>query len=191
MPARSEYLEAGKIVNTHGVKGNVKIESWCDSPSVLASLKKIYFKRKNGEYIPIDVESSFVHKGHAIMSLSGIDDIDDALKYKGALVFAARKDIPIKDGSVFVCDLVGLPVIDADSGEVYGKVVRYVTGPAQDLYEVELPPIESEAKESAEEGAEELPAKPRLCYIPSVEQFIDRVELESGVYIRPIEGLIE
>ena len=123
----SVYIEAGKIVNTHGVKGSVKIESWCDTPVVLSSLTKIFIKKKSGEFIRLDRESSFVSKRHAVMKLRGIDTLDEALKYKGALVYAMRSDIPREEGSVFICDLIGLPVIDADDGTVYGEVSDYIS----------------------------------------------------------------
>ena len=176
----SGYLEAGKIVNTHGVRGNVKVESWCDSPDVLASLKKIYFKKKSGEYILSEIKGAFVHKGYAVMSLSGIDTMDDALRYKGAVVYAERNDIPRGENDIFICDLIGLPVIDADSGCTYGHVRDYTAGRAQDLYEIELDGMSADAE-----------GRTRICYIPAVEQFIDHVDTESGVYIRPIEGLID
>ena len=50
------YLEAGKIINTHGVRGEVKIEHWCDSPDVLAELSTVYFKKKGG-FVPIKIKS--------------------------------------------------------------------------------------------------------------------------------------
>ncbi len=176
----SVYIEAGKIVNTHGVKGSVKIESWCDTPVVLSSLTKIFIKKKSGEFIRLDRESSFVSKRHAVMKLRGIDTLDEALKYKGALVYAMRSDIPREEGSVFICDLIGLPVIDADDGTVYGEVSDYISSSAQKLYAVR---VNTYGKEYQEDG--------KIRYIPDVKQFIDRVDLESGVYIRPIEGLLD
>ena len=176
----SVYIEAGKIVNTHGVKGSVKIESWCDKPVVLSSLTKIFIKKKSGEFIRLDRESSFVSKRHAVMKLRGIDTLDEALKYKGALVYAMRSDIPREEGSVFICDLIGLPVIDADDGTVYGEVSDYISSSAQKLYAVR---VNTYGKEYQEDG--------KIRYIPDVKQFIDRVDLESGVYIRPIEGLLD
>ena len=56
-----EYLECGKIANTHGVRGDVLIESWCDSPEVLAALKTVYTE-KNGTYTPIKVQKASVYK---------------------------------------------------------------------------------------------------------------------------------
>jgi 16S rRNA processing protein rimM len=176
----SVYIEAGKIVNTHGVKGSVKIESWCDTPVVLSSLTKIFIKKKSGEFIRLDRENSFVSKKHAVMKLRGIDTLDEALKYKGALVYAMRSDIPREEGSVFICDLIGLPVVDADEGTVYGEVIDYISSSAQKLYAVR---VNTYGKEHQEDG--------KIRYIPDVKQFIDRVDLESGVYIRPIEGLLD
>ena len=176
----SVYIEAGKIVNTHGVKGSVKIECWCDTPAVLSSLTKIFIKKKSGEFIRLDRDSSFVSKRHAVMKLRGIDTLDEALKYKGALVYAMRSDIPREEGSVFICDLIGLPVVDADDGTVYGEVIDYISSSAQKLYAVR---VNTHEREHQEDG--------KIRYIPDVKQFIDRVDLESGVYIRPIEGLLD
>ncbi len=176
----SAYIEAGKIVNTHGVKGSVKIESWCDTPLVLSSLTKIFIKKKSGEYIQFDKESSFVSKRHAVIKLRGIDTLDEALKYKGALVYALRSDIPREEGAVFICDLIGLPVIDADDGTVYGRVSDYVSSSAQKMYAVSIISRKEEPQETE-----------TIRYIPDVKQFIDRVDLESGIYIRPIEGLLD
>lgn len=85
-----------------------------------------------------------------------------------------------KEGSVFICDLIGLPVIDADDGTVYGEVSDYISSSAQKLYAVR---VNTYGKEYQEDG--------KIRYIPDVKQFIDRVDLESGVYIRPIEGLLD
>jgi len=147
---------------------------------VLSSLTKIFIKKKSGEFIRLDRESSFVSKRHAVMKLRGIDTLDEALKYKGALVYAMRSDIPREEGSVFICDLIGLPVIDADDGTVYGEVSDYISSSAQKLYAVR---VNTYGKEYQEDG--------KIRYIPDVKQFIDRVDLESGVYIRPIEGLLD
>ena len=63
---KNQYLECGKIINTHGVKGAVKLESWCDSPAVLASLKCIYLSQK-GQYNPKKVLHTSVFKQFVII----------------------------------------------------------------------------------------------------------------------------
>ena len=208
-----ELLEAGKGVNTHGVRGNLKLESWCDSPAVLTSLRTIYFKKKSGEAVAMTVSGGFAHKGYAVLSLDGISDMDTAMRYKGAIVYACREDIPLPEGSYFVRDLIGLPIIDADSGVRYGAVNDYIDEAAQDMYEILLDSEVFDALNDSEApgvsdnftgcnyegGAEaETPAmseseerRRRIRYIPAVPQFIDRVELGVGIYIHMMDGLFD
>lgn len=167
-----KYLEAGMIVNTHGVRGDIKAESWCDSPAVLAGLPTIYLKKSDGSLLPLKVTKGSVHKGMALLKLEGIDDINDAVRFKNMVIWADREDIPAREGSYFIADLIGLPVIDADNDEiVYGKVKNVTEIGGRQLYEVET------------EGGIKL--------IPAVKEFIIRIDPEKGVYLRPIEGLLE
>jgi 16S rRNA processing protein RimM len=115
----NKYLECGKIINTHGVKGGIKIESWCDSPETLAELTEIYFK-KGDSYEMRKVLSSTVMKRHVMAYIEGVTDIDSAAALKETVIYADRDDIPLDEGDYFIIDLVGLPVIDADSGVEYG-----------------------------------------------------------------------
>lgn len=208
-----ELLEAGKVVNTHGVRGNLKLESWCDSPAVLTSLRTIYFKKKSGEAVAMTVRGGFAHKGYAVLSLDGISDMDTALRYKGAIVYARREDIPLPEGSYFVRDLIGLPIIDADTGVRYGTVNDYIDGAAQDMYEILLDreifdalsasedsDISDDFAECSDDGGAEAvtPAlseseerRRRMRYIPAVPQFIDRVEPGVGIYIHMMDGLFD
>ena len=119
--SEKKYLECGKIVNTHGVKGAVKIESWCDSPEILADLPCLYFKKNDG-YEKREVLSASVMKRHVIATLEGVSDVDVAMLLKETVVYAERDDIPLEEGDYFIIDLVGLPVIDVDYGTKYGTV---------------------------------------------------------------------
>ena len=84
------YLECGKIINTHGVVGAVKLEPWCDSPAVLASLSHIYFK--NGElYKKVKIKKASVFKRFVLATLEGVDSIDKAAALKETVVYADRK----------------------------------------------------------------------------------------------------
>lgn len=167
---KNRFLECGKIVNTHGVQGMVRLESWCDSPRVLASLKRVFFKR--GEvYDEVAVLKASCQKEFVLMALEGVADMDAAAALKETVVFADRQDLKLKPGSFFIADLIGLPVLDADSGAVLGKLTDVVNRGASDLYEVETP------------------VGTRL--VPAVKEFIIRVDPEKGVFIRPIEGLLD
>lgn len=167
---KSKYLECGKIINTHGVMGAVKLENRCDKPSVLASLPQIYFKRGN-EYEPQKVKKASVFKEFVIMQLEGTEDFDAALALKNTLVYADRSDIPLKEGDFFVADLIGLSVIDADNGKEYGKISDVTNRGASDIYVVDTPYGEK--------------------LLPAVKEFVKRVDTEAGVYVTPILGLLD
>ena len=165
-----KYLECGKIVNTHGVKGAVKIESWCDSPEILSDLPCVYFK-KGDSYEKRDVLSSSVMKRHVLATLEGINDVDVAMTLKETVVYAERDDIPLEEGDYFIIDLVGLPVIDADNGTEYGTVSDVFNAGASDIYTVKTANGDR--------------------MIPAVPEFVINIDLEKGIFVRPIEGMFD
>ena len=165
----SEYLECGKIINTHGVRGEVKIESYCDSPEVLRDLSRVYLK-ENGGYREVRVLHASVFKAFVLMALEGVEDLDQAVLLKNRVLYAARKDLPIEEGSYFIVDLIGLPVIDADSGKCYGTLIDVTNLGASDIYTVRT-----------ENGDRMMPA---------VDEFVIRVDVFDGIYVRPIEGML-
>ena len=165
-----KYLECGKIVNTHGVKGAVKIESWCDSPEILADLHCVYFK-KGDSYEKREVLSSSVMKRHVLATLEGINDVDVAMTLKETVVYAERYDIPLEEGDYFIIDLVGLPVIDADNGTEYGTISDVFNAGASDIYTVKTANGDR--------------------MIPAVPEFVINIDLEKGIFVRPIEGMFD
>lgn len=165
-----KYLECGKIINTHGVKGAVKIESWCDSPDILADLPYIYFKSADG-FEQRRVLSASVMKRHVLALIEGVTDVDDAMALKETVVYASRSDIPLEDGDYFIIDLVGLPVIDADTDVKYGEISDVFNAGASDIYTVRT------------ENGDRM--------IPAVPEFIIKIDLENGIYVRPIEGMFD
>ena len=166
----AEYLECGRIINTHGIRGDIKLESYCDSPDVLKNLSKVYLKDGEG-YRAFDVRRSSIMKTFVLLSLSGVDTLDDAVALKNRIVYAARADLPIEEGAHFIVDLIGLPVIDADSGKVYGALKNVTNLGASDLYTV-----------STERGERMMPAVP---------EFVVRIDLSDGIYVRPIAGMFD
>lgn len=168
--SQKKYLECGRIANTHGVRGALKLESWCDSPEVICGLKKLYYKKKD-EYIELEVTSASVHKKHALMYFYGIDSIEEAQLLKNRTVFADRDCIPLDEDRVFIADIIGLAVFDERSGDVLGTLNEVVESPASDLFCVITP-----------NGREVL--------IPAVEEFIGHID-ESGVYLNPIPGMFD
>lgn len=167
MPEK-KYIECGKIINTHGCHGGVKIDSWCNTPYDLAELKRIYLKNKEG-YREYKVAKASVFKQFVLLDLVGIADMDQAMALKNQTVYALRDDFDLDEGEYFIADVIGLPVIDVDTQKIYGKVSDLINRGASDLYVVKTPNEE--------------------VMIPAVDEFIISVDLEKGVFVRPIEGM--
>lgn len=159
-----EFLECGQIVNTHGIKGEVKIDSWCDTPDVLADIKTLYI-----DGAPVRVRSARVHKNCVIAFLDGVDDVNAAVLLKGKVVHASRKDITLPEGQVFMADLIGLKVLDADNGEELGTLCDILTPSVQKVYVVR--------------GKREI-------LIPAVDEFLKEINVDEGyIKVRLIEGM--
>ena len=159
-----QFLEGGQIVNTHGIKGEVKIDSWCDTPEVLAAIKTLYI-----DGTPRRVRSARVHKNCVIAFLDGVDDVNAAMLLKGKTVLINRKDIRLPKGQVFIADLIGLKVLDAESGEELGTLENVLTPSIQKVYVVR--------------GQREI-------LIPAVDEFIKEIDVKGGyVKVSLIEGM--
>ena len=167
---KKQFLECGKLINTHGVYGAMKAESWCESVQVLASLECVYLL-KGTQYTPLNVTRASVFKNLVIFEFEEIPDMDTAEMLKGSVIYARREDIPIEEGSVFISDMIGLPVIDANTGKVYGTLKDVYNPGASDLYVVATPNGDR--------------------MIPAVSEFVSEISLEKGILVTPIPGLLE
>ncbi len=168
--ALNSYIECGKIVNTHGCHGGLKLESWCNDPEDLAALKKLYI-RSNNEYRAFRVLKASIFKQFVIVTLDTVNTMDLALSLKGQTVYANRDDFELEDGEYFIVDLIGLDVIDADNGTVYGTLTDMINRGASDIYVVKTP------------------AGERM--IPVVDEFVAHVDVNRGIFVRPIEGMLD
>ena len=166
---KKEYIECGKILAPHGVKGLVKIESWCDSPKVLASRKRVYIQ-KNGEYVEFPVVSASSAGGTVIMNI-GIDSRESAQAMKGTVLYLKREDIPIPRGAVLISDMIDLPVIDVDTGKVYGILSEVTDVPQGKLYGIKT-----------DTG---------MVYLPERPEFVKKIDVEAGVFVKPIPGFFD
>ena len=119
---KKEFIEAGRIVNTHGVIGEVKIEVWLDSPQFFKSFRKLYTKA--GE--ELKVTSAKTHKGCVIAKLDGIDSINDAMRLKG-------KDISIREW-LRIVPIVSIVVAILDTIDGYKGVTRSELHAAEPTY---------------------------------------------------------
>ena len=165
-----KYIECGKIINTHGCHGGVKLESWCNTPEDLASLKKVFIL-ENGDYAKYKVVKASVFKQYVLMDLGGVEDMDAAVLLKNKTVFASRKDFDLEDGEYFIADLIGVDVIDAETQVVYGKLTDIINRGASDIYVIKT------------QNGERM--------IPAVDEFIKKVDIKSGIYVNTIPGLLD
>ena len=164
---KSEFLETGEIVNTHGVRGEMKITPWADSPGFLCQFDTLYVDGK-----PMKVLSSRVHKTAVLCTLEGVDTVEKAMKLKGKVVSLRRDQIQLPEGYHFLVDLVGLKVMDAASGEELGTVAEVLTFPAHNVYVVR--------------------GKGREYMIPAVPAFIVETNEDEGfIKVNVIEGMGE
>ena len=113
------YLEAGQIVGTHGVRGEVRVQPWCDSPEQFATFKKLYWDNQGKQPVKLKARP---HKNIALALLEGIDTVEKAQVLRGKMLYVDRRDIKLPKGHYLVQDLIGLTVVDADTGETYGKL---------------------------------------------------------------------
>lgn len=166
----SPYIECGKIINTHGCYGGLKLESWCNTPEDMAALKTLYLKTGD-KYSEYHVVKSSVFKQFVLVNLKEIQTMDNAMAQKGRILYAKREDFQLEENEYFLADLIGLPIIHADTGETLGTLKETINRGASDLYVV---------KTERGEGM-----------IPAVADFVERVDPKEGIFVRPIEGMLE
>ena len=161
---KNQFIEAGMVVNTHGIKGEIKIQPWSDTPDFLFDFDTIYIDKK-----PYTLLDARIHKNHVIAELEEITDINDAEPLKGKIVTVDRDDVELPEGRHFLVDLIGLEVRDADSDEVLGKLVEVMTPPGNYVYVIR---------------------GKREYLVPAVEEFIIETNVEAGyMRVHLLEGM--
>lgn len=168
MPIPAErLLETGEVVSTHGLRGEIKILPWADSPAFLLHFDEFYIDGK-----AFAVQSCRVHKTCVLAKLRGIDDVDQAAALRGKTIFIDRDQVELDEDAVFIADLIGLRVIDQDGREL-GKIAEVLTPPANDVYVVR-----------SADGNEYM--------IPVVEEFVKEIDLAGGkVHVQLISGIAD
>lgn len=130
-----QFLEVGKINNTHGVKGEMKLTLWCDDISYLKQLKVLYLDNKGEK--PVRLLSVRPQKDLAIIKLDGYDSIERAEEIKGKVLYCNRDDAVIDENANYIADLIGCYIVDIDTEEEYGQVKDVLNYGSCDIYDVE------------------------------------------------------
>ena len=179
------YLETGKIVSTHGIRGEVKVLPWADAPEFLLKFKTFYLvgggvldapnlsipdtRGPSGTPAPttLAVESARVQKTMVLIKFKGIDTVEEAQKLRDKVLFIARDDPHIPAGTVFHADLIGLPV--RAHGEEIGTIREILSMPSSDVWVVR--------------GEHEY-------MIPQVKAFVPSLDFSKGyIEVNLIEGM--
>lgn len=168
---QNKYLEAGRIVGTHGVKGELRLEPWCDSAEFLASVKSLYWDKEGTQ--PVPIVSSRPHKIFLLLTIEGVDSATQGDTLRGKVLYFDRNDVKLPQGHYFVQDIIGLSVCDVDTGVCYGKLTDVMRTGANDVYQVT--------------------ANDKKNYlIPAIPSVIISTDVVAGnMMIRPIRGIFE
>ncbi len=169
---RHPYLEIGQIVSTHGIKGEVRVDPWCDDPLFMKQFKTLYYD-KNGAK-PVKITACRPHGNIVIMKLDGVDTVEAAAALRSRVLFMARADAHLPDNRFFIQDLIGCRVVDADEPEKqYGVLTEVSRTGANDVWHV------------TDEGGREylLPAIPPVV----IDTDIDA----ERIAIRPLKGIFD
>ena len=166
------FLELGKIVGTHGVRGEMKMDLWCDGPEFVKQFRTVYLDQ-NGEQ-PLELLSSRAHKNQVLLTIRGFDTIEKAETLRNRVLFIRRDDAKIKEGAYFIAELIGCSVLDADDREkTYGSIADVYNTGANDIWVIDTP----EHKE---------------VHIPVIPDVVISVDVVKEVaLIRPLKGLFE
>lgn len=159
-----EYIYIGKIANTHGIKGELRIKSdFIYKDQVFKSGNNLYIGKN---YIKEHIVSYRPHKGFDMVKFKNYNDINEVLKYKGENAYYLKEDLILEDNQYLDEDLIGLEVIYNNSN----------LGIVSDVIDA---------------GSNNLLLMINDKYLPKNENFIEKVDLKNKkIYVKNIEGLL-
>lgn len=165
-------LEAGKIVNTHGLRGEVKVVPWTDYPDDFENIEYVYVKKKTGEE-KLHISSIKYQKNNLIIKFAEIKDINEAELYKNLVLYVERDMLgELPEGVYYIADLLGSKIITTD-GEEIGEIADVFNTGANDIYDVKR------------EGKKNM-------LIPVIDEIVKNIDIEKKIItIEMMEGLDE
>ena len=164
------FLEIGKIVAVQGLKGEVRVEAWCDSKEFLCEFDTLYFDKGA---TPVEIVRAHPHKNIVLMKIKGTDTVEQAQLLRNKILYMDREDVELDEGCYVVLDLIGLSVIDADDGTEYGKIVDVTETGANDVYHIK-----------DKDGV--------IRLIPAIPDVVIETNItDSKMFIHKLEGLFD
>ncbi|MCL2527238.1 MAG: ribosome maturation factor RimM [Defluviitaleaceae bacterium] len=169
----NNWFEIGIIVKPQGIGGELRVLPTTDDPERFGLLKEVHVRLPKGQEDVYKLTSARQHKGLVLVRLEGVNDRNAAEKLvRGVLLIPPEKALPLDEDEYFIRDLIGL-CVQAEDGEVYGRIKDVFPTGANDVYVVE----DSEGK---------------TFMIPAIKDVVLRVSLEAKTMtVRLLEGLRE
>ncbi len=167
---KKQFLETGKITGTHGIRGMVRIQPWCDDIGFLSKIKYIYLDGLGNTKL---IKERIAVNGNVfIAKFSGIDTVADAEKLRDKVIFINRDDAAIKEGSYFIQDILDCKVYDADSKELLGVVTDVSQTGANDVWHISNATGE--------------------YLVPVIDEILHKVDIDAGeIFITPMKGIFD
>lgn len=165
-----KYLEIGKVNNTHGLKGEIKLALWCDDIDYIKQLKTVYLDNKGEKALTLI--SARAQKNIGILKFEQITTIEQAQELKGKILYCNRDDAEIEDDAYYLADVIGCYMVNADTEEEYGRIVDIQNYGSCDIFDVE--------------------SWGRHTLVPAIPDIIKEVNIEYQVVrIKPMKGLFD
>lgn len=167
-----DLLRVGVITSTHGIAGAVKVFPTTDDPVRFKKLKKCILIHNN-ERLELDVAEAKFFKNMVILRFKQFDNINLVEKYRNAELFVTRDNaVPLEKDEYFICDLIGLKVIDEADNEI-GIITDVLQTAANDVYEIDN-------------------GKGKKYLFPAIKQVVLSVNLEErNMRVHILEGLLD
>lgn len=166
---KKQFLEIGKIVAVQGLKGEVRVEPWCDSAEFLCGFEALYMDKGAAKVV---VEKARPHKTVAVLKIEGVNTPEDAAKLRGKVLLMNRDDVDLDENSFFIQDLIGIKVFDVDTDEAYGELIDVTETGANDVYHIKRGEV--------------------TYLVPSIPDVIIETNIDDGkMLIRPLKGIFD
>lgn len=168
-----KMFNVGKIVNTHGIRGEVKVKRITDFEERFDVGATLYVVEKNEVIQKVEVASHRIHKGFDLLSFKGLNNINDVEPFKGAYLKITEEQLTeLPEGEYYYHDIIGCEVKTVE-GETLGKIKEILAPGANDVWVVKG-------------------MKGKDILIPYIEDVVKRVDItKKEVVIDPIEGLLD
>lgn len=164
-----EFLEIGKFVGTHGVRGMVRIQPWSDSSDFLTQFKRFYL---DGGKTQIEMSKIAPHGNVVIAQIKGVDTIEAAEKFRNQVLYIKRDDAKLPEGRYFVSEIIGAQVFDADTNSLLGTLADVSPTGANDVWHIKN--------------------QDREYLVPAIPSVIVDVNIDTNkVIIRPLKGIFD